>query len=335
MSVYEEPDTFIPEDEEALSRLHEELRFRGYAERTQETYVIHVRRFLSTLYFDGEESAEGIRRHFLHCRDDLDYSPIYANQAISALRFFYRYVRPDTVSVARFPTVRRARRLPIVLSRMEVASVLANVSKPRYRAMLMFTYASGLRVSESVKVRPRDIDEDKKSLRIPYGKRGTDRFTLLSPVALNEVREHWPSTPMNTWVFPGGTKRGHISSRTVQRAFRRARKKAGIRKKVGPHVLRHSFATHLLELGTPLLYLQKFLGHRSPKSTLTYIHVTQKELARIRSPLDELVEGRSAEGPDDGERHELKLEPDQEARTNGRFALASESPRIYANGRPS
>lgn len=153
--------------------------------------------------------------------------------------------------MARFPTVRRARRLPIVLSRMEVASLFANVGKRRYRAMLMFIYASGLRVSETVKVRPRDIDEDRRSLRIPYGKRGTDRYTLLSPVALNEVRERWPSTPRSTWVFPGGTKRGHISPRTVQRAFRRARKKAGIQKNVGPHVLRHSFATHLLERGTP------------------------------------------------------------------------------------
>lgn len=332
MSFTKEPDTFIAEDEEALSRLHQELRFRGYAERTQETYVVHVRRFLATLYFGGEESTEGIRRYFLHCKDELGYSYNYANQAISALKFFYRFVRPDTVIVARFPTMRRPRRLPIVLSRMEVASVFANVRPLRHRAILMLIYASGLRVSEVVRVKPRDIDESNQSLRVPYGKGGTDRYTILSTIALNEIRDHWPYTPSDEWVFPGAKAGRHLSTRTVQRAFRRARKKAGIRKKAGVHSLRHSFATHLLERGTPLLYLQKFLGHRSPKSTLTYIHVTQKELTRIRSPLDVLVEGESEEGGH--EKPEPKLEPDREARVNGKFALASGSPRKFANSGP-
>lgn len=324
MSSTGKPHAFIPEDEEAVERLQEELRFRGYAERTQETYLTHVRQFLLTLYSDGEESTEGIREYLLDCRENLGHSPNYANQIICALKFFYRYVRPDTVIVARFPTIRRPRRLPAVLSRMEVASIFANANLPRHRALLMFIYASGLRVSEVVKIRPRDIDEKGNSLRIPYGKGGSDRYTILSAVALKEIREQWPYTPFDRWIFPA-LPGAHLSVRTVQRAFELSRGAAGIQTKASVHSLRHSFATHLLERGTPLLYLQKLLGHRSPQSTLAYLHVTQKELTRIKSPLDDLVEGSTEEK--EKQVPVLKLEPDQEARANGNFALASMSKR--------
>jgi integrase/recombinase XerD len=153
----------------------------------------------------------------------------------------------------------------------------------------MLLYSSGLRVSELVRLRSEDLDSDRGLIRVRAGKGRKDRYTLLSDRAAEEIEIHrrfqGDEVP---WVFPGGHDGRPITVRTVQKVVARIGERAGIRKKVTPHVLRHSFATHLLETGTDIRYIQELLGHASTKTTQIYTHVSRKDLARIRNPLDHL-----------------------------------------------
>lgn len=275
----------------ALQDLDDELRYRGYAPKTRDTYGYHVRQFLEAVRDGLPESDAGLRTHIIHCLEERGYSIGYADQSISALKFFYRFMRPDTLSLSRMPTFRRSKPLPKVLSRKQVASLFEHADRPRDRALLMMVYSSGLRVSEIVRLRPSDFDREREVLRVSESKGGIERLTIYSELALAAVEKHWPHEASDRWVFAGQKRGTHISKRTAQRAFTRARDAVGIQLKVGVHTLRHSFATHLLEQGLPLIYLQKLLGHKSMQSTIRYLHATRKELSRIRSPLDELMEG--------------------------------------------
>lgn len=313
-------ETALRDPEEALARLDEELRFRAYAETTRRTYRFHVEQFLDALAADTPESNEGIRSHVFHCIAERNYSLSYTNQAVCALKFFYRFVRPDIMNLSRFPTLRRPRSLPTVLSRREVAAVFEQTALPKYRAILMLIYSSGLRVSEAVQLKPSDIDREPGVLRVSNGKGGTEWFAIFSQFALSAVEAHWPQSPSNEWVFHGQSQGAHIHKRSVQRAFAGAREAAGISKNGGVHTLRHSFATHLLERGTPLIYLQKLLGHNSPRSTLVYIHVTQEELSRIRNPLDELLHAPAVSSVEAAERQ------DREVREVAGLAILESSP---------
>lgn len=315
-------DTVFSSDAEALDRLDEELSFRGYADATRYTYDYHVRQFLDAVDSGIAESNEGIRTHMIQCLDERGYSLSYAHQAICALKFFYRYIRPDVISLSRIPTFRREQTLPKILSRAQIASLFEHVDKPRNRALLMLVYSSGVRVSELVRLKPSDFDRERRILHVPKSKTRADRFTIFSEIALTAVEKHWPHDPSDPWVFAGKNPEAHISRRTAQRAFQVARDAAGMHLKgTGVHTLRHSFATHLLEQGTPLVYLQKLLGHKSPKSTLVYLHLTQAELTRIRNPLDELVEGPTRPASDAG-----RLQ-DESARSVSGLALYEPEPK--------
>lgn len=278
---------------ELLARTREELLVGGYANKTRESYLAHVRRLLeSPVARDGPPDAAGVRRHVLHLLEERGHSRAYVSQGLSALRFFYRRVCPETLDVDALPRLRRERTLPTVLSREEVAAVLAHADGPRDRAILTLAYGAGLRVSEIVRLRPADLDTDRGLLRVRRGKGRKDRVAMLPEAALGAIRAHREEVGAGEWVFPGARPGRHLSKRTAQRVFARARDRAGIGKRAGIHALRHSFATHLLEDGVDLRHIQELLGHASLQTTQIYTHVTHRELAGITSPADALVGGK-------------------------------------------
>ncbi len=295
-----------PGRRELMARLREQLAFAGYSERTRRTYATHVRRFLESPEATGETSdgapGEDALRGYVVRRLERDgWSRAYVCQCMSALKFFYRRACPGVVDLDSLPSLRRETKLPEVLTRREVVSLIEQASGPRDRALLMITYGAGLRVSEVVGLAPRDLNVERGLLLVRQGKGRKDRKVMLSERALVAVRRYREIEPSSRWIFPGQRPGRPLSIRTAQRIFARARDAAGIEKGVGIHVLRHSFATHLLESGTGLRYIQELLGHASSQTTQVYTHVTGRDLAAIRSPLDELEAPAWEEVSDGGE----------------------------------
>jgi site-specific recombinase XerD len=271
--------------EDLLDRTRKELVIRGYAPRTQKVYLGHIRRFLT--WSGVEVAAEAMKRYLLHIVEEGHAGRSYHNQAVSALRFLAQHVVGVPALAEAIPRPRPEHQLPRVLSKDEVRRLLNEVRHPKHRAIVFLLYSAGLRVSEVVRLRPDDLDVDRGMLRVRRGKGRKDRFTLLSPRALEAVRIYREAYPSRTWLFPGARPGRHYGARSVQQVVAHAAARAGLGKRVTPHVLRHSFATHLLEAGTDLRYIQELLGHTSSRTTEIYTHVSDARLSAIRSPLDE------------------------------------------------
>lgn len=170
---------------------------------------------------------------------------------------------------------------------------MSNVSNIKHKAMLLLTYSAGLRVREVVRLRKSDIDSDRMLIHIVQGKGRKDRYSVVSQAALEVLREYAEQYKPDKWLFQGEGPNKHISERSVQKVFEIARDKAGIQKNISVHSLRHSFATHLLEGGVDLRYIQELLGHQSSKTTGIYTHMTEKGIKNIQSPLDKIMLGKT------------------------------------------
>ena len=277
-----------------LDRFEQEMRLRGYAPPTRKAYLGHARRFLhdagpaggGAARAGGAELAEELRTHVLDRLRGGGVSQAYHAQLISALRLFCSTVLGRRIEELPLERPRREHRLPTVLSREELGRFLAAVRNPKHAALLAVAYSAGLRVSEVVRLRFRDLDRERGLIRVRGGKGAKDRETLLSAAALALVDAYLASAPPGPWVFPGARDGRHLTTRTVQKLTANAARRAGILKPVTPHVLRHSFATHLLENGTDVRVIQELLGHASVRTTELYTHVSQRQLQRIRSPFD-------------------------------------------------
>ena len=175
-----------------------------------------------------------------------------------------------------------------VLSTQEVTEVLKLTENIKHKAVLMTIYSAGLRISEVINLKFKDIDSDRMQIRIEQGKGKVDRYTLLSEKTLLFLRKYYKEYRPEIWLFEGLKKGEQYSTRSIQNVFQAAVKKAGITKDVSVHTLRHSFATHLLENGTDLRYIQNLLGHASSKTTEVYTHITTKGFGQIKSPMDML-----------------------------------------------
>ncbi|HET9949864.1 MAG TPA: site-specific tyrosine recombinase/integron integrase [Longimicrobiales bacterium] len=275
--------------ERLLDRLSEELRLRGYSPRTRKVYLGHVRRFLAwRAARTPRPSVEEARAYLVHLVEERRVSRSYHSQAVSALKLLLGPVLAERQLASELPRPRVQRPLPHVLSKQEVVRFLEELRHPKHRALVLLLYSSGLRVSEVVRLRPEDVDASQGLLRVRQGKGAKDRYTLLSSRALEALRIYREAFRPTDWLFPGTRPGRHYTSRSVQRIVEQCARRAGITKKVTPHVLRHSFATHLLQSGTDLRYIQELLGHQSSRTTQIYTHVASTELARIRSPLDQL-----------------------------------------------
>jgi site-specific recombinase XerD len=222
--------------------------------------------------------------HYLVTKRKLAYST--CNQKLAGLKFFYRQVLGREDFDLRVPA-KRSRRLPEPLSRKEVARLLkAAEYNPKHRMLLVTAYAAGLRVSELVRLQLVDIHSERMLIRVNQGKGRKDRYTLLSPKLLSELREYWNLYRPAKWLFPGRLPTKPLASGSAQEVFYKAKRLAGLKHGHGIHTLRHSFASHLLESGIDLPTLQRILGHTSLATTIIYLHVTEKRLASTGSPLD-------------------------------------------------
>jgi integrase/recombinase XerD len=264
----------------------------GYSPRTRKVYLGHVRRFLRWAEVPPAELGhEDVKEYLLYQAEERGVSRSTHGQILSSVRLLFKKVfeRVDS-PVERIPRPKRRRKLPHVLSREEARRIVSAHRNPTHRAIVALLYSSGVRVSELVRLRPTDLDRDRGLIHVRAGKGGKDRVTLLSDRAAEAVDRHrarWEirSRPQR-WLFPSPDPEHHLTDRTVQKIVRAAARRAGIQKRVTPHVLRHSFATHLLESGVDLRYIQQLLGHASSRTTEIYTHVSQRDLSRIRSPLD-------------------------------------------------
>jgi integrase/recombinase XerD len=275
---------------ELRRRMLEELRLRGYRPATIKSYIWAVKKFAEFFRRSPEKlGAEEVRSFLLHMIDTEQLARSTVVQAICALQFLYVHVlhRPCEVKDIAFPKVRR--KLPDVLTEKEVEQLLLAASGLKERAILMTLYSAGLRVGEVVQLQPADIDSDTMRIRVRDGKGGKERYVILSATLLEVLREYFRRHRPQQWLFYGNTRRNAISARSVERMVTVTAQRAGLKKRVTPHLLRHSFATHLLEHGTNLRYIQELLGHRNLKTTMIYTHVSQKALGRIVSPLDRLL----------------------------------------------
>jgi site-specific recombinase XerD len=271
---------------ELAERFRQELRLRGYSPKTQKSYDRHIRDFLSSAA-SSPSLAEAIRAYLVKRTSEDDVSRSYHDQLVSALRLFCRTVLGKKIDELPLVRPRRERRLPTVLSRDEVGRLFAALHNPKHRAILMLTYSAGLRVSEVVRLKPGDLDRERRLIHVRRGKGAKDRYTLLADAACRALDEYLDGATTGTWLFPGPQPSQPLSSRSVQKVVERARVAAGIDKHFSVHALRHSFATHLLEAGTDLRFIQELLGHGSARTTQIYTHVSTRDFRRIRSPLDE------------------------------------------------
>jgi site-specific recombinase XerD len=267
-----------------------ELRIRGMAENTRKNYLQNMRCFVR--YFmraPDQLTAEDVKQYQLFLTKERRVTWSTFNVHVCAIRFFYRHVLQVAWNVEHIPYQRTGRRLPVVLSGEEVVALLNAATNLKHRAILMTLYAAGLRSSEAVHLRLEDIDSKRRMIRVGQGKGRKDRYVMLSEALLQTLRSYWREKRPAPWLFPGQDPSRPLTRESVESLFARAKEKAGIRKHVYPHSLRHAFATHLLERGVNIRVIQHLLGHRSLRSTEIYTHVAASYVQDTRSPLDDLL----------------------------------------------
>ncbi|MFZ5570476.1 MAG: tyrosine-type recombinase/integrase [Thermodesulfobacteriota bacterium] len=265
----------------------------GYSENTERAYLAAVKG-LAGYYHKSPEliTKEEIERYLLHIRDERGLAFGTCNQIVNALYFFYKHTLDDPGRMAAIPLRKSRKHLPEVLSREEVMRLINAPSNLKHRIMLMTTYSAGLRVSEVVSLKISHIESDRGMIRVEQGKGFKDRYTLLSERLLEELRNYYRAFRPRTYLFPGSRSDEPIDISTAGRIYRAAKKDAGITRGKGIHTLRHCFASHLLEAGYDIHIIQRLLGHRQLSTTLVYLHVSQKNLTRVKSPLDFIASGR-------------------------------------------
>jgi integrase/recombinase XerD len=267
-----------------VERAREQLRLKRYSPATAHAYLKLIRRAIEDL--SGRTLTSAVLTSYVAQRIGAGLSAGYHGQLVAALRFLCETVlgRPDLAAV--LPTPRRAKSLPSVLGVAEVKCLLDAFVNPKHRLMALILYSAGVRVGELVRLRVADLDVERSLIRVRHGKGEKDRYTLYSTQLAETVVAYRRLYKPDDYLFPGRRPDRPINTRTVQKVLAKAALRAGIEKKVTPHTLRHSFATHLLEQGVDMRYIQELLGHESSRTTEIYTHVTQPALLRIRSPLD-------------------------------------------------
>src|SRR5271166_1817043 len=277
-------------------RMIDDMTARRFTEDTQRDYVRNVRMFAAFLGRSPDTATkDDLRRFQLHMARQ-QFSPGSINAAIAALRFFFTVTleRPDLVRP--LTIVNKPRRAPVVLSQEEVARLLEAAPGLKYKAALSVAYGAGLRVSEVAKLKVSDIDSGRMTLRVEQGKGQRDRYVMLSPQLLALLREWWRAARPPAWLFPGQNPVNPVTERQINRAMQVAAKAAGISKRVSPHTLRYSFATHLLEQGADIRVIQVLLGHAKLETTALYTRVAVSTIRDVESPLERLgltLPGRS------------------------------------------
>lgn len=252
----------------------EAMRVRGFSARTHQSYLAAVTDLARHYHRSPEAlSLDELEGYFRYLALERELSGASCRLYLNAIRFLYVRVLGWASFEVVFPIPKRAQRIPELLTRREVAAILATCTNPKHRMLLTTCYGAGLRVSELVALRVRDIDGERHVVRITQGKGAKDRLVVLSATLLTSLREYYRVFRPDPWLFPNTQSSGQaLGVQTAQRVFTCAKARAGVRKVGGIHGLRHAYATHQLERGLPVHRLQCLLGHQSLQSTLRYVH---------------------------------------------------------------
>ena len=268
-------------------RLAEDMLIRHLAESTIDAYTYHVRRFADFIEKPLESATvEDVRTFQLYLIREKKVAYSTFNQAVCALRFLYTHTIRVPWPVVMVPFGKRPKTLPTVLSRHEIDQLIQCTPNLKHRTFLMVLYSGGLRFSEAANLKIHDIDSRRMQIRVACGKGKKERLVPLSPRLLSELRIYWKKYRPSDFLFPGKSVNKIYAGTTIQKAMKDAAKKAGIHRRVYPHVLRHSYATGLLEAGVDLLTISKLLGHASFVTTMVYLHCRREHLQSTPSPLD-------------------------------------------------
>ena len=274
-------------------RMIEDMQLHGFAERTQEAYLLAVRQLAKYCRKSPDQiDEEELRQYFLFLKNEKHAARATCTIALCGIKFFFQQTLGREWKTFEFLRPPKEKKLPVVLSVGEVGRVLACVHRQRYRVCLTLLYACGLRLLEGVHLHVKDIDGERQLLHIHQGKGGKDRYVPLPSTCLKMLRQHWLTHRNPLWLFPSPLEddgNHPMNESGVQRAFCAALQESGIHKKATVHTLRHSYATHLLEAGVNLRIIQSYLGHASPATTAIYTHLTSTTETQTRQTLDEIV----------------------------------------------
>ena len=265
-----------------------DLKLRAYRPSTCENYLRCTKNFVAHFMISPEHLGENeIRDFLLHLIEQKKASPAEHKMHVAGIKFFYTHTLERPEEVIRIPWPKVPKPLPDILSGSEIEQLLSHVTSVKYRAILMTAYGAGMRISEACSLHISDIDSRRELIHIRDGKRGRDRYVMLSQRLLLFLRGYYKlSRPCEPYLFPGKNPDRPVSDTAVRSALRKTVQAAGLRKRVTPHVLRHSFATHLLETGTDIRTIQVLLGHGSIRTTARYAQVSATHIGHTKSPLD-------------------------------------------------
>ena len=263
------------------------IKLKGYSENTLRTYSLEFAQLLYQIedYPVQKLTPQKLQSYFLFCIKDLKLSENQIHSRINAVKFYFEQVLHKPKMFLNIPRPKKAKRLPKALSKNEIQKLFKVTTNLKHQLILKLCYGMGLRVSEIVNLKIEDIDSDNMQVLISRGKGKKDRYVTLPKSVLTDLRKYYKIYQPAEYLFQGQYG-GAYSKRSAQAVFKNAMKKAGIKKRVGIHGLRHSYATHLLEMGTDISLIQKLLGHNNLKTTLLYTEITDKNLKNVKSPLD-------------------------------------------------
>jgi len=266
-------------------------------ESTRESYWRRMRIFLT--FMDKrchkpieDITLEDIQHYILYLKKERRLSAGTINNYISAIKFFYTYVLEKEWNTRKIPRMKRKPTFPVIPPKEDVIALIHATNNLKHKAMLALIYGSGLRVSEVVELKIRDVCSKSMRIRVDDAKHGTNRYTILSDLSLEVLRDYFKryfsqmNYSRNDWLFPGKNKDRHLSTKTVKNTLLKLREKLELDSRISSHTLRHCFSTHLLEDGVELSYIQQLLGHKNIHTTSQYVHMTSKSLMGIKSPLD-------------------------------------------------
>ena len=269
-------------------RMKQDLELRNYAPNTRRAYLRIAEALVRHFMIDPREMGEReVRTYLLNRSRHLKPSTLAVE--VAAIKFLFEVTLDRPEVAVRIPIPKVTRTLPDTLTGSEVVALLAAVESLKHRAILTVTYGAGLRVSEACALKPEDIDSKRMVIKVRNAKGAKDRYVMLAETVLHGLREYYKAErPAKPWLFPGQHTDHHIGVDAVREALRKAVKAVGLNKRVTPHVLRHAFATHLVESGTDIYTVQVLLGHSSIRSTQFYTRLSTAHLARTKSPLDQI-----------------------------------------------
>lgn len=269
-------------------RMTEDMQVRNLSPLTQTSYLLQVSQFARHFHQSPEKlGPEEIRAYQVYLTNEKKLAPGSVLIAVAALRFLYKVsLKREWLFDEVIPAPKKPQKLPVVLSPEEVLHFLECVASTKHRAILTTCYAAGLRISEAVRLQPKDIDSQRMVIRVEQGKGQKDRYVMLSPKLLETLRSYYRSVRPKGWLFEGDIAGHPITRSAVEVACQRARRLSGIRKPTSPHSMRHAFAVHLLESGTDVRTIQLLLGHRSLATTARYLRIATTKVCSTSSPLD-------------------------------------------------